>query len=196
MLLEQPVNGIKLPEIVIGVDPGKTGGIAFIPFNGSEFKAVSFPLPVQAKTYTKKGNEINVDSLHALVMKHCTGVVVRLCMIEAVGNVRAKQGVGSDENQRNGATSMFNFGDGFGSVRTLCRLTFGSANVCYVWPMTWQRKVLTGPSTLDTKLRAISYAQRRFPEISLLPTKRHRKPHIGMADAICIASYAEHILLR
>jgi crossover junction endodeoxyribonuclease RuvC len=58
-----------------------------------------------------------------------------------------------------------------------------------VTPQAWKKKILAG--TAKDKDAAIDYCRRVYPDVSLLATERSRKPHDGMADALCIARYAQ-----
>jgi crossover junction endodeoxyribonuclease RuvC len=61
-------------------------------------------------------------------------------------------------------------------------------------PQVWQRALLEGIPGADTKARSIWLARRLFPAVSLLPTPRSRKPHDGMADALCLAEFGRRTL--
>lgn len=51
-----------------------------------------------------------------------------------------------------------------------------------VAPVTWKNK------WIKSKEDAISFSQANYPEINLTPGRK-RKPHDGIADAVCIAHY-------
>ena len=59
--------------------------------------------------------------------------------------------------------------------------------------MAWKKTVLAG--TAKDKDAAIEYCRRAFPQVSLLPGPRCRKPHDGMADALCLLEYGRRVLV-
>jgi crossover junction endodeoxyribonuclease RuvC len=100
-----------------------------------------------------------------------------ICYIEKV-SAMPKQGV----------TSMFNFGFSTGAIHGIVA-TLGIPRYL-VTPQRWKNNILVG--TKKDKEAAIDYCRRAFPSVTLLATEKSRKPHSGMADAICIALYAYH----
>lgn len=56
-----------------------------------------------------------------------------------------------------------------------------------VRPQTWKSLVLRG--TAKDKEAAIQYATRRWPRVPLIRGVRARKPHDGIADALCILTW-------
>ena len=55
-----------------------------------------------------------------------------------------------------------------------------------VTPQAWKKAILAG--TKKDKDAAIEYVNMKYPDFELI-LPRCRKPHDGMADAICIAEY-------
>lgn len=86
-----------------------------------------------------------------------------------------------------GVTSMFNYGKGFGKLLGVLE-SLGLPHKL-VTPQAWKKAVLAG--TAKDKDAAILYAMRAYPLIDLMPGKK-RKPHDGIADAVCIADYARY----
>jgi hypothetical protein len=149
----------------IGIDPGKSGGVAILKDGVSIYDI--FPIPIA-------GDEIDISSLHAkLEIESMDAEVV--VYIEKVGAM-PKQGV----------TSMFSFGFTTGAIHAVAAC-LGYPRYL-VTPQAWKKKVLVG--TAKDKNAAIEWCRRAFPEESLLATERSRKCHDGMADALCIATYA------
>ena len=147
----------------IGIDPGKKGGIAcYIPDTG--YVDVE-PIPLTGKLVDcSKLADILADfALH----KH-TNV-----WIEQV-HAMPKQGV----------TSMFNFGRTLGRIEGVAL----AMELCveYVRPQKWKANVLDG--TDKSKDAAIEFVSAKFPQLNLIP-QGCRKPHDGLADALCIAVY-------
>jgi crossover junction endodeoxyribonuclease RuvC len=152
--------------LTIGIDPGLRGGLAMI--HGE--KAEALPMPV-------KDREVDARELSRILHrwredKGGDGVRVAIERVHAM----PKQGV----------TSMFNFGCGYGMIRGVCAAL--RLPVCLVLPRAWKTDLLTGlPHDKDG---AITYCTRRWPGVSLVPF-RCRKPHDGLADALCIAAWME-----
>ena len=148
----------------IGIDPGKGGGIAIISEVGVE--AVT-PMIIA-------GKDIDLSATAEWLDYHLGDMHAVAC-IEKV-SAMPKQGV----------TSMFNFGFSTGAMHGVIA-TLGIPRHL-VTPQKWKKVVLS--NTKKDKEAAIDYCRRLYPAISLLATERSRKPHSGMADALCIARYA------
>ena len=60
---------------------------------------------------------------------------------------------------------------------------------------TWPEAILTTKQVLshDTKAASVAYVREHFPGVELVPP-RAKKPHDGLADAICIAAWASKTL--
>lgn len=58
-----------------------------------------------------------------------------------------------------------------------------------VRPSEWQKSVLKGLGTKDSKQASILFCKRRFPHISLLCTPQCTQDSDGIADALCMAYY-------
>ncbi|UJB69182.1 Holliday junction endonuclease [Acaryochloris sp. 'Moss Beach'] len=97
----------------------------------------------------------------------------RLAVIEKVGAM-PKQGV----------ASTFKFGLGYGGLLGVCAAL--KVPVELVTPQRWKRTVLAGTS--KDKAAAIAYCRRAFPGIGLIQPGC-RKPHDGMADALCLMAF-------
>ncbi|MGJ8524158.1 hypothetical protein R84981_002877 [Carnimonas sp. R-84981] len=101
-----------------------------------------------------------------------------LVMVEKVGAMPGQ-----------GVTSMFNFGVSYGKVLGILE----SKGIPYrlVTPQAWKKKVLAG--TAKDKDAAIGFVSRAFPDVDLTPGRK-KKPHDGMADALCIAEYGRQLM--
>lgn len=144
--------------IYLAIDPGLKGGYAI---QYDDKSIVAYPMPVI-------GNEIQVQE----IVNEINSPQVKV-IIEKVGAM-PKQGV----------TSMFTFGKGFGQLIGMCQ-TMGWA-YDFVTPQAWKKVVLSG--TPKDKNAAVSFVSRTFPSISLIP-EGCRKPHDGIADALCLLKY-------
>ena len=185
---------------VIGIDPGITGGVAILSLDEEDAVPAVFPLPIR-KHFSGRGNEIDASKLRELLLLECDVHDVDLCLIEHVGNMsRTEKGAGGEQQKiQNGATGMFNFGDTFGIIRSVCELI--GWEPIYKRPQVWQKAVLpkriksSGIQTGKTEIKkvALSYVTRRFPTLTLTATRRCTTPHKGIVDAVCIAVYAREL---
>lgn len=149
--------------IYIGIDPGKSGGIAFIGPEGT--KAYKMP-----DTDTDLWNCLLGIDFHN---RHDTKT-----MLEKVHSM-PKQGV----------SSVFTFGEGFGKLQmALC-----AADMSYemVTPQKWQKALGVSPrktggdkgaAKREHKNKLLQHAQRLFPKVKLT---------LATADALLIALYCK-----
>lgn len=154
---------------VIGIDVGFSGGLASLEFLSTyvreSFKVI--PMPV----IKGKKNYIDIKSIAEFIKEFDPDKII----IEHAQPM-PKQGV----------TSVFRYGEGFGMLQAICA-TLGYPYEL-VRPQRWKKDVLFGYDKKE-KAGAILYVQRKFPFLDLLATPRCKKPHDGMADAICLAEY-------
>jgi crossover junction endodeoxyribonuclease RuvC len=153
-------------KIVIGIDPGAKGGIAFIlPSPHTRDHSIAMPMA---------GKDVDAGRLAALLRGATTGSTLAIAYLEKV-HAMPKQGV----------SSSFKFGESYGVVKGV----LGAISLPYqlVTPQKWKKVVLEG--TDKSKEAAIDFCRRMYPEVNLLATERSRKPHSGIADALCIAHY-------
>lgn len=161
----------------IGIDNGISGSIAAIEFSeGVRPKVVMCRL---MPTITVGKNEY-IDE----------GALLR--ELKAGDNYKNVV-VAFEIGQRNplfGTKGNFSNGYSYGVVKTVVRL-MGVPHI-EVNPKTWQKVIFQDIKGADmsTKDASIEYCRRMYPEQTLLPSPRCSKKHDGMADALCIASYA------
>jgi crossover junction endodeoxyribonuclease RuvC len=150
---------------LIGIDPGKNGGLAFIEA-GKLIEHIIMP------TYEGKDEKDHVDfvAVGRFMKKHNPEKVY----IERVGAMPGQ-----------GVVSMFRFGWVTGGLHGVCGAL--ELTVELVGPRQWQ-KALMGDETHE-KEDTIAYVMKEFPGVNLMATKRSKKPHDGMSDAIAIAKY-------
>lgn len=157
---------------VLAIDPGLNGGIAWI--KDGIVNACAMPtFSYQTSTRTKRKVSANVL---ADICREIKPVVV---YCENVGAMRKGK-------KPQGAVSMFTFGMTLGVIHGVA----GALNIPMelVLPQVWKNVVLTG--TDKDKDAAIYFCDNHFPEVSLYKSSRSRKPHDGIADALCILHYA------
>lgn len=152
--------------IFIGIDPGKSGGIAVISSNDPAIEV--FPIPLA-------GDEIDMVAIWMRLKRYCLGYNMA-CYIEKVGAM-PKQGV----------TSMFSFGFTTGALHAIVACL--EIPRYLVTPQAWKKEILAG--TAKDKAAAIEYCAKAYPGVNLFATERSKVCHDGMADALCIATYAK-----
>lgn len=148
------------PTLFIGIDPGKAGGIAILGEDGS-VEVISMP-------------ETEKDIFHAIrAWKNLSAVA----LIEKV-HAMPKQGV----------TSSFTFGMGYGGLRMA--LVANKISFNEVTPQKWQKELGIVPRKKDEgkpdfKKRLRAKAQQLFPEVEV---------NLKTCDALLIALYARNSL--
>lgn len=149
---------------VLGVDPGLQGGLAIRAKEGLIYE----PMPVA-------GGELDLAALTRWLKAHRNEI--QMAYVEKV-SAMPKQGV----------SSTFKFGDGFGSVKGI--LAALGIPFELVGPQKWMKVMHAGiKPDLPSKERSQLAASRVFPAISFLATERSKKPHEGMVEASLIAEY-------
>jgi crossover junction endodeoxyribonuclease RuvC len=146
---------------IVGIDPGLSGGIAIM----DEVNLVTHAMPT-----------VSVGKKNAICLPVLRGMLVSAnpqCVYIEKVSAMPKQGV----------TSMFNFGMGYGMIQGMC----AALKIPYefVTPQEWKKTVLAGrPSGSEAE-----YAGQRWPDHNWLETARCKKWHDGMIDAALIAEY-------
>jgi len=147
---------------VLGVDPGLSGGLAWI---NDEGELMTMPMPVSE---TAKGRELDEGRLVSL----CAEFRPEVTIIEKV-NAWPGQGV----------VSMFTFGVVWGILRGV----LAGRQIPYqlVRPQEWQKAIMVG----NPKGSEYLVASRLWPSHDFKASERCKKPHDGMVDAALIAQY-------
>ena len=145
--------------LIVGIDPGMKGGVAWYCTITGVYGAA--PMPATRRQLHDMLSRLREThgSLHAVV--------------ESVHSM-PKQGV----------ASTFKFGKGVGEILGI--LTALYATLVEPTPQAWKKLVLAG--TDKSKEAAIQVAENLYPDIKLV-LKGCRKPHDGMADAVCLMHY-------
>lgn len=148
--------------MLIGIDPGLTGAIAWLDNKKALVNVVDMPLMAS----TGKKQQINAAELSKILnLKY----KVRPTVIVERVSAMPEQGV----------TAMFNFGLSYGVIQGVVAAL--QLPMVLVTPGAWKKKAgLSGKS----KDAARALAQQYYPEAAL-----GRKKDIGRADAILIARF-------
>lgn len=155
-------------SIWIGVDPGSKGAVAAI-YNDNG---------VQRVAVAGWDNMLFVSFCKAFKDRADENGEQIVAAVEKVGAVKG-----------NGITGMFNFGKNAGYIEGV----LSTLNIGYqlIPPVVWKREFsIVGKD----KSASIEVCKRLYPDVSLLPTERCRKESDGMADALCLATYAKRKL--
>lgn len=149
--------------IVVGIDPGLAGGLAFLS------AAVVEVLPIRVS-----GKGIDAPWLAEWLEACAPDLVV----------------VENSPPFKQGRTSAHTSGRGLGRIEgVLAALGIRSE---LVRSQDWKKSILAG--TAKDKDAAIAWCMRVYPGVELV-LKGCRKAHDGMADALCIATYGQRVLL-
>lgn len=153
--------------ITIGIDPGKTGGIAAMSDNFVDV----FPIPLA-------GDEIDMPLIYDKLQEISIGRTDVRAYIEKV-HAMPQQGV----------RSMFTFGFTVGALHGIIACL--KIPLFQISPQSWKKLVLV--DTKKDKDAAITYCRNVYPDVSLFATERSRTYHDGMAEALCIATYGRMV---
>ena len=150
---------------IIGIDPGLSGGIAIL----DDLKIFDmFDMPIMSEGKKNK-NQLNSSQLVNIIKKHI--VLGKTFVI--VEQVSAMPG--------QGVTSMFNFGQTFGSIKGICAAL--NLPIFYVRPSKWKKHFELINSSKDASRTKVI---EMYPSIS---SRLSKKKDVNKADAILIARY-------
>ena len=150
---------------IIGIDPGLSGGIAILD-NLKIFDLFDMPIMSEGK---KNKNQLNSAQLVNIIKKH----IVSGNTFVIVEQVSAMPG--------QGVTSMFNFGQTFGSINGICAAL--NLPIFYFRPAKWKKHFELINSSKDASRTKVI---EMYPSIS---DRLSRKKDVNKADAILIARY-------
>lgn len=163
--------------VILGIDPGFHGGLAaFSNEDSGEMTTWVTPTTLVGKARKPVFDEVAMARL-------LTATDGQFAVIERVHAM-----------PRQGVTSMFRFGEGFGLWRGL--LVGLGIPYFAVTPQVWKKALFptTGLDHRGQKQAAIDFVHQSYPGVELVPP-RCRVAHDGMADAACLAHYG-YILTR
>ena len=152
--------------IIIGIDPGLSGGIAVLDNN----KVLElFDMPVMADGKKNK-KQLNSALLAKLIKENTSNTSESAVIVEQV-NAMPGQGV----------TSMFNFGQTFGAIKGICATL--ELPIFFVRPSKWKKHFELINSSKDaSRTKAIEM----YPH---LVEKLSKKKDVNKSDAILIARF-------
>ena len=151
---------------IIGIDPGLSGGIAIL----DDLKIYDiFDMPIMSEGKKNK-NQLNSAQLVNILNKHVLKKENTFVIVEQVSAMPGQ-----------GVTSMFNFGQTFGSIKGICAAL--GLSIFYVRPAKWKKHFELINSSKDASRTKVI---EMYPSISSRLTK---KKDVNKADAILIARY-------
>ena len=154
---------------IIGIDPGLSGGIAILD-DLTIYDIFDMPVMSEGK---KNKNQLNSAQLVNIINKHVLKKENTFVIVEQVSAMPGQ-----------GVTSMFNFGQTFGSIKGICAAL--GLPIFYVRPAKWKKHFNLINSEKDASRTKVI---EMFPKIS---NKLSRKKDNNKADAILIAQYFEN----
>ena len=151
---------------IIGIDPGLSGGIAVLD-DLKIFDIYDMPIMSEGK---KNKNQLNSAQLVNIIKKNIISNGDTFLIVEQVSAMPGQ-----------GVTSMFNFGQTFGSIKGICAAL--NLPIFFVRPAKWKKHFdLINSSKDASRTKVIEM----YPSISPRLTK---KKDVNKADAILIARY-------
>ena len=160
-------------DIILGIDPGLSGALAFIDLEGGSLEVVPMPVRHWKTSAGKARSQVDEDALAAIIR-------ARRPTIAWVEDVHAiAKGRGPDgEQQGDGVRAAFSFGEGKGILRGVLA-ALGIARQ-YVSPQKWKDTFgLIGAKKNASKPRARS----------LYPACQKVISSEGKSEAVLIATY-------
>ena len=154
--------------LIVGIDPGITGAICF--FEDGELKdVIDMPTMASGNKNKKQINGSQIFNEISLRIQNYKSENINV----VVEQVSAMPG--------QGVTSMFNFGQTFGSIKGICAAL--NLPIFYVRPAKWKKHFELINSSKDASRTKVI---EMYPSIS---TRLSRKKDVNKADAILIARY-------
>jgi crossover junction endodeoxyribonuclease RuvC len=152
--------------IIIGIDPGLSGGIAVLD-NNRVLELFDMPVMADGKKNKKQLN----SALLAKLIKESTSNNSESAVIVEQVNAMPGQGV----------TSMFNFGQTFGAIKGICATL--ELPIFFVRPSKWKKHFELINSSKDaSRTKAIEM----YPHLA---EKLSKKKDVNKSDAILIARF-------
>ena len=152
--------------IIIGIDPGLSGAVAILD-DLKIFDIFDMPIMPEGK---KNKNQLNSAQLVNIINEHVLKKEDTFVIVEQVSAMPGQ-----------GVTSMFNFGQTFGSIKGICAAL--KLPIFYVRPAKWKKHFELINSSKDASRTKVI---EMYPSISSRLTK---KKDVNKADAILIARY-------
>ena len=158
---------------IIGIDPGLSGGIAILD-DLKIFDIYDMPIMSEGK---KNKNQLNSAQLVNIIKKNIISNGDTFLIVEQVSAMPGQ-----------GVTSMFNFGQTFGSIKGICAAL--NLPIFFVRPAKWKKHFdLINSSKDASRTKVIEM----YPSIS---PRLSKKKDVNKADAILIDRYFRDCLAQ
>ncbi len=155
----------------LGIDGGKSGGIALLDSDANIIKLWTMPI-IQGK---KKEYDIKeISEILADIKRDHPSISVILESAQVI--------------PLNGKLSCFQSGFCFGIFQAL--LISLKIPFQIVRAKEWQKTVFKGLNQKDTKANSILFCQNKYPDQDFRKSARCRIKHDGLTDATCMAYYS------
>ncbi len=154
--------------LIIGIDPGLSGSICFFE-NGKILEVIEMPTMTEGK---KNKKQVNASQIYNEISKR-VNLIEKQNIRVVIEQVSAMPG--------QGVTSMFNFGQSFGTLKGICSAM--QLPMYFVRPAKWKKYFGLINSEKDaSRTKAIEMFPYFSPNLS-------KKKDNNKADAILIASF-------
>lgn len=167
------VKQYRAKTLIVGIDPGIHGAIAFVKAGPVAHYVAVYDLPTQEEKNGK--TRLDLESLSILISTYSEDII--LALVEEVGQIGTKAD----------PFSSFVFGFATGAAHGV--LASHSIQIQTVKPVTW--KAALGLSS--DKNKSLEKARRFFPEAA---NQLKRKMDDGRAEALLLAYFANSLIRR
>ncbi len=183
--------------IILGIDPGVTGGLVWIDENCKIIRQMIMPV-VKEQFGKMEKNVLDINKFAELIYSDFTQpdyIVIERAQphgkskrIRRINNFGQFEEVGGQDTP----FTAYSVGRMYGELRGVS-VGLGFKMVT-VHPLTWQSKIITIRGG-ESKKKICDYCRGRWPGHDFTATERSRKPHQGILDAACIAEYGRWYLI-
>jgi hypothetical protein len=154
--------------MIVGIDPGQDGAIAFI----------------------RPGSSVNICDVHKMPLSGKGVDCEAICkLITMAGNVSLAVVECVHSMPKQGVSSSFQFGRTLGRIEGVIRTL--RIPLAMPTPQAWKKLVLAG--TKKDKDAAIDYVRRMYPSAQLIQPGC-RVPDHNIADSVCLAEFGRLML--
>jgi hypothetical protein len=156
-----------MKTIYAGIDPGKTGSVAFLSSDGTPIGAVA-KMPWQGDRLLAR------ELFHAMVAMVSQGELLKVTV----------EKVHSMPGDKNRLRSMWTFAQAYGGILAVVDML--ECPVQFVAPQTWKKKMVVDINKTDKKAASLEVARNLFPSMSKALEK---KSSHNLAEAALICEF-------
>ena len=162
-------------DIYIGIDNGISGALAALNKTTGALSAIVMPT-----VEVRKNNYIDDRAVRDWILAFENAGQQRIYVVYEQGQ----------KQPMFGCKTNFAQGYSFGVIATI--MSQNNISCMAVNPKDWQKPIFTGirGDAKDTKGASIEFVRRTYPTFDMRPTARSKNPHDGIADSVCIATWA------